>query len=405
MNSGKSELNNFQSAYSITQNNSTYRNSSPNATDIYSVQTDITKNLKSTWELRTGLKFVATERDNVLLNENFISGSWVYNPILSNQFLYNEYLSMAYASASRAFGKTSFKLGLRAEHTRMIGNSVTSGQTFKRNYLALFPSLFITRKMGDKEENAVYFSYSRRIQRPAFSILNPYRVQFDDYLAQLGNPDLLPEYTHKLELGSVLYKGITVDTYLAITTDRIGQLANPTNKAIEYQPRNFSSSTDYGMNIYAPVKITSSWNTSSSFSLFNSSYRLEDFQIRQTTFNFRTQHYFSFKDIIDLETALDYGSPYVAANTRYAYRLYTDLGVSKRFLDKKLQLRLYAGDLFNTSREKDVTEYSGTRIDFYQKRPTRVYSLSLTYNFSAGKKFSTKQIEQSNEEERRRIGN
>ncbi|MNY63136.1 hypothetical protein D3C86_2000550 [compost metagenome] len=53
----------------------------------------------------------------------------------------------------------------------------------------------------------------------------------------------------------------------------------------------------------------------------------------------------------------------------------------------------------------DLTEFSGTRIDFYQKRPTRTFSLSVNYNFSSGKKFSNKKIEQSNDEEKRRIGN
>ena len=82
------------------------------------------------------------------------------------------------------------------------------------------------------------------------------------------------------------------------------------------------------------------------------------------------------------------------------------MGIMKKFLDKKLTLRFYAGDIFNTSREKDITEFSQTRIDFYQKRPTQTFSLSASsYSFSSGKKFSNKNIEQSAEEEKRRIGN
>jgi hypothetical protein len=81
------------------------------------------------------------------------------------------------------------------------------------------------------------------------------------------------------------------------------------------------------------------------------------------------------------------------------------MGLSKRLYKKQVLLRLTVSDIFNTAREKDYTEYTNTRIDFYQKRPTRTVGLYASYNFSSGKKFSDKKIEQSNEEEKRRIGN
>lgn len=53
----------------------------------------------------------------------------------------------------------------------------------------------------------------------------------------------------------------------------------------------------------------------------------------------------------------------------------------------------------------DYTEYAGTRMDSYQKRFTRTFSFTISFNFNSCKKFSNKKIEQSNDEEKSRIGN
>jgi outer membrane receptor protein involved in Fe transport len=406
LNSTRTELNNFVSVYTLTQKNSHYRNNTPNKTNLYSLQSDYTKVFKNTVSFKAGLKFASTKRDNEVLNENFINGNWELNSNLSNRFIYKENLSMAYVSLEKAWGKLSAKLGLRAEHTGMDGNSITGNEKFKRDYLGFFPSVFISQKLNEQKGSAVYLNYSRRLQRPSFSDLNPYRLQFDDYLTQLGNPNLTPEYTHKLEIGTVFWKGFSADIYFALTNDKIGQLANPVEgNVIEYQRRNFDSSNEYGFSFNAPIKIMKGWTTNNSVAGYNLSYNLDGYRIRQLTFYARSQHQVELKGLFDLEAAVDYRSPYVSANSKIAYQLYTDLGMSKRFLDKSLMLRFSISDPFNTSREMDLTEFSGTRIDFYQKRPTRTFSLSVNYNFSSGKKFSNKKIEQSNDEEKRRIGN
>lgn len=406
VNSTKTETNNFKSVYTEEQQNSTYRNNTPNTTKLYSAQADFTKVFKHDLQFKSGLKFTSTERDNEVLNEDFIAGEWVLNPDLSNRFIYKENLLMAYASLEKSIKKTSVKLGLRAEETFMKGNSITTDDQFNRKYLGLFPSLFIMRHLNEEKGSSVFFNYSRRLQRPSFADLNPYRLQFDDYLTQLGNPDLLPEYTHKLELGTTFLNGLSADVYYAVTTDKIAQLARPVgDNTIEYQTRNFSSSAEYGFSLNAPLKIFSWWNTNNGLVLYNLAYELDDFKIRQTTFYLRTQHTATLKDLFDLDAWMYYKSPFVSANTHVAHQFIADMGISKRFFEKKTRIRFYVSDIFNTAREKDFTEYTNTRIDFYQKRPTQTFNLSLSYSFSAGKKFSNKKLEQGVEEEKGRIGN
>lgn len=403
--STRTELNNFRSVYSFAPKNSTYRNNTPNKTNLYSLQTDYTKVFGATLVFKTGIKFVATKRDNEVINENFNGVSWQLNPGLSNRFIYNENLSMVYASLEKSWGNLSAKLGLRAELTNMKGNSITANEKFNRDYLGLFPSFFLNQKLDEKNGSALYLSYSRRLQRPGFADLNPYRLQFDDYLTQLGNPALTPEYTHKVEIGSIFWKSFSADIYYALTVDKIAQLATPIGNVIEYQNRNFNHSNEYGFSFNAPIKIFKWWTSNSSLAGYNLSYELNNYRISQTTFYARTYHTFTVRNLFDLDAGIDYRSPFVRANTKVAYQLYTDFGISKRLLDKSLMLRFYLADVLNTAREKDYTEFANTRIDFYQKRPTQTFSLSISYNFSSGKKFNAKKIEQSNDEEKRRIGN
>jgi hypothetical protein len=142
--SHKTELNQFEGDFSDVSRNSLFRVNTPNTTGIYSFQTDYTKALAKKTEVKTGVKFAATDRDNELINEDYVNNNWVLNQPASNHFLYNEKLYMAYASFERTAKNTSLKIGLRGEETRVDGNSVTSNQQFSKNYFGLFPSFLST---------------------------------------------------------------------------------------------------------------------------------------------------------------------------------------------------------------------------------------------------------------------
>jgi outer membrane receptor protein involved in Fe transport len=401
--SSKTELNNFASVYTLASKNSTFRNSTPNTTDLYSLQTDYTKVNKS-FTFKTGLKFVSTKRDNEVVNENLIAGNWVLNTNLSNRFIYKEDLMMAYCSLEKNWKKWSAKAGLRAEYTHMNGNLITLNDRFTRDYVGLFPSVFITHKLNEAKGSSIYLSYARRLQRPSFADLNPYRLQFDDYLYQLGNPDLKPEYTHKMELGGLFWKGFSADIYYAHTVDKVAQFANPAGNAIEYQTRNFNNSNEFGFAFFAPIKLYKWWTINNAFTGYTSSYRINDYQISRNSFYISTQHDVDLK-IFQLDLALEYHAPYVSANKKIADYFINDLGITKRFFDKKLRIRGYFADMFNVAREAEYINFQNTRVNFYQKRPTRNVSFSINYTFSSGKKFNSKKIEQSNDDEKRRIGN
>jgi hypothetical protein len=402
--SSRHETNQFDARYSDPGQNSTYRNQTPNHNSNYSAQADLAKSFAKQLDLTTGLKYSSLQRDNEVLREDWVNGGWVVHAS-SNRFLYRERLLMAYATVAKTLKRTTIKAGLRAEGTYTQGHNRTSGERFSKNYGGLFPSLYILQTL--KKGNALYLNYVRRLQRPAFSELNPYRLQVDKYIVMVGNPALLPQYTHKLEAGYTLSKGQGVSLYYNQTTNTIAQLGRPlSDNTLEYQYQNFDNTIEYGASLNAPVTIVKGWTTTNSFTFYSLSYAIAGFSHQQTSVAAQSIHNFSLKKIADLYVSIDYRSAYVSANTRAAYQLYTDAGlIRKVFKNGGGRVRLFVIDPFNLLREQERTDYKGVLVNFYQKRQTRILGASFTYSFTAGKKFTQKNLEQSNAEERSRMGN
>ncbi|MBZ4190257.1 outer membrane beta-barrel protein [Niabella beijingensis] len=401
----KTEDMDVTSAYTDPLRDTVYRNQYPSSTEIYSGQADYVKQFSSRIKLQTGVKYVATRRDNTVTTEYPGDQGWTADPAASNQFIYDENLLMGYAAAERSVQRTSIKLGVRAEETYMKGNNVTSGQQFSRRYLNLFPSAFILQNLNRKSVPAsLSFSYSRRIRRPQFGDLNPFRLRIGDYSVVVGNPDLLPEYSNNFKLGYNFWKGYMASLQYQRTSNIIAEFANPQeNGVIEYQTRNFDHRVTYGASLYAPVKITKWWTANTYAGVFYTAYIINDFELAQTTLNLNTYQVFTLKSNIDFTLSAIYSSPYVAGNTKNASLFITDVSAGKKFFDNKLRVRVMLTDIFNTFREKSLTTFNGVRIDFYQKRPTRAVGISVNYILNAGKKIKDKKVEQSAEEEKNRI--
>jgi len=404
--SQKKETNLVTSIYNDPAKNSVFRTNTPNTTKIFSFQTDYTKTFKNKTEVKTGIKYAGTNRNNELVNEDYLNNNWILNKGGSNQFIYDEHLYMAYASFEKTLDKTSIKAGLRAEETTVDGNSITSNQQFNRSYLGLFPSVFINHSFDAKKNEAIHFSYARRLQRPSYKDLNPYRLQVNDFIVTIGNPDLQPQYTHNFELGADFLKDWSANIYFAATTNAMAQFAQPiANNVLEYQTRNFSTSAEYGSNLNIPIRVNSWWNMNNGIQVYHLSYMLNNIRNTQTSFFAKSIQTLTFKKLFNIDLYTEYRSPYVNGNSHFTYVFFTELGLSRKIMNNKGRLQLYFDDIFNAFKEQEYTNYNNTQIYFYQKRPTRTASIQFSYSIASGKKFTNKKIDQSNTEEKNRLGN
>jgi len=404
--SSKREQNQLLTTYSDPFSSMQSRTMTPSSTGIYAGQMDYTKTWKNELELKSGVKYSSIQRDNESISEDFARGMWVNNPLISNQFLYREQLAMFYTTLEKTVGSNSIKIGLRAEQTLSNGLSVTSGDDFKKKYFSLFPSVYLLRTLDEDKGSSLFLNYSKRVQRPSFNDLNPYRLQVHNYMVLTGNPDLLPQYSHNIQAGYNFLSNYNFDIYYSSTTNLIALLANTIdNNVVEYKSFNFREGRDYGLNLNASPRISKTWQSNNSLSIYRASTSTNNLGNTKTTLAAKSMQTISFKKLPTLDIILEYKSPSVSGNTRLGHMFYLDLMLSQKILKDKGVLRLYVSDALNTVREKEFSVNNGTTIDFYQKRQTQNISLSFSYNFSLGSKFNQNSIEQSNKEENRRMGN
>ncbi len=159
----------------------------------YSIQFDIEHPLK--WmKLNYGSRLsFSTTNNNITLNR--ISE----NKIELDAFRYKEDVQAVYVSGNKSFadGIWDVQLGIRAENTQTDGTSRSLNETTKNNYLKFFPTAYVKYKPNKKHTYSL--NYSRRIYRPAFGQLNPFKWYSNDFAYSTGNPSLMPVFVDNLE--------------------------------------------------------------------------------------------------------------------------------------------------------------------------------------------------------------
>ncbi|MEJ7684122.1 MAG: outer membrane beta-barrel family protein [Segetibacter sp.] len=140
--------------------------------DIHAANIDLEKIFQKKLTLSAGGKYTYSTTNNAVAYQEGLTGTSSVYDLKSNQFLYKETITALYASVSKGWDKWSAKFGFRTENYKYTGNSVTTGEKIGRNRWDLFPSLYLQRKLNEK--NVLTLSAGRRITRPDYRQLNPF---------------------------------------------------------------------------------------------------------------------------------------------------------------------------------------------------------------------------------------
>lgn len=400
----KTELNDVQSTYSDPLRNQRYRTGTPSDTYINSGQADYTQMLGKQSVFKGGIKFVHTLRDNTVLTERVLTNTWQKDSAASDDYRYTEELLMFYASYDRTVGNTSIKTGLRGEQTIAEGFSKTTGESIRRRYFGWFPSFFISHTLNTDKGSAISFNYARRVRRPGYNDLNPYRLQVHDFTILAGNPNLVPQYAHSFRATYVISSRYSMGSYLQTVKNFIAQTATTIDSnIIEYRSKNFPNSTEYGIFFESNMTIGKIWNNRNSIFFYRLSNDIDGQRYHRNSLSAQSIQVITLKKIMDIDLVLQYRTAALQANAKQADLFYADIGFTRVLFKERGRLRFAITDIFNTFREKDFTEFNQTQIDFYQKRPTRTFGLSFNYTFRAGKVFTKKRLDANDSDEKSRL--
>ena len=221
--------------------------------DIYSGKVDFQTKFWQTGLLESGVKYALSSTRNGMTTDSILNGAHISTT--PSNFDYQEHVAAAYITAGKQFGEHwTAKLGLRGEYTFSQGNWVSADTTTTKSYFDPFPTAFVgytsgpLGKIGQPISTSI--SYSRRIKRPNYYMLNPFRTYVDAYSYQMGNTELVPEFNNDVEINFSWTQYLSMTFNFAHTQNMFSQRITVYPDGMgEMKWVNFGTCTTHGGNI------------------------------------------------------------------------------------------------------------------------------------------------------------
>jgi len=315
------------------------------------------------------------------------------NPdFLDSEYNYTRDIYSFYTTFGQNFEKWNYQIGGRLESYNV--NAIYNGeQVYEDDYVTLYPSAFLSYTPGEK--NTYQLSYSRRVDRPGFSQINPIRQVTSPRLTVAGNPELDPQFTNSLEFNYTRKLGkkgsITSGLFFRRTVDEINQVfqegEEPGSLFLTFT--NFGSNDAYGAEFSSNYKFTDWWSTNTSFEIYGQTISglvgTEFAEIENTAFSFRTNHNFKATEALSFSLFGFYRSKTKDLQQDVDDLYFLNLGARYSFLeDNKATLSLNFNDVFDTQEYRVIGGRPFEQIGTFKGETQTVY-LGFSYRFGGGK--------------------
>lgn len=359
---------------------------SPSMVDykIYSGQADLTLPYQFA-KTEAGVKFTNFDNNSSIFYQNLTNGQYITDPLKSNEFEYNEKNYAAYISFEKSFNeKWSAKAGLRYEYSVVNGNSLTSGQRTENSYGKFFPTAYISYKSN--ENHTFNLNYSKRINRPGFRAINPYRwyININSYFT--GNPFLKPSINHNFEL-SYVYKGkLSASAYFQRTVEAFSQLATLKGENRVSTFENYYNQNSMGVSLNYSDTFFKKWeaNYSANYSYMNTDVFATDALARKgNSYDFDFQNNISLNQSKTIQLILNYWFrlPSNSGNSYMKFAGNLTSGVKLNLMEKSLQLNIFVSDILKQGKSLGEIYYTTGTHSYNNYYDARRLTLSATYTF------------------------
>lgn len=377
---------------------------------IRSAKADYTHPLGEKGKLEAGVKSSLVDADN---NLQFFDKSDdahpVYDSSISNHFLYRENINAAYLNYSREWPKFSLQAGLRTENTIAKGEQLATGETFDRNYVNWFPSTFFNYKFTAKYEMGL--NMSRRLDRPSYEQLNPFKFFLDPSTYRAGNPFLNPQFTWSFEWNHTLFQRYTATLAYAQTNDNITQVIGPVEgleRVTIQTDRNLARVEYFSFAASAPVNPFKWWSSMNNLNVWLGRYRgnfantnLSDGNL---VMHYTTNNTFTLKNDWAAELNFTYKTNEIYGFMHLNPMWGLGFGVQKQVMDRRGTIKLSVTDVFWTNLPSAIIRYRDYVESFEVFRETRQASVTFSYRFGNNQVAQARRRGGGAEEEKQRAG-
>ena len=346
--------------------------------------------VKDKWNLNTGGFYTSTRNHNIL-STSFLKKPEmiaVENKLLSNDFIYSQDIASARLAIRYNFQKDFYiNAGLQLEHSITNFDIREKSGDFRNDYWSTLPFVNLIRKWPN--DLNLTFSYKRTVQRPGLNEMNPNIDYSDPYNTRFGNPFLLPYYADNFDLTfgrwTKLYNlnfGMGYNQLNGIFSSLRTLL--PDGKT-EVTWQNISGRKEYEASAWGGYTISKKSKANLSFGYTYNTYSLHDRVVRKfrnggsfyTTLNSSYQ----FSPVFSMSGSFTFNR---FANPQGTVRnaLSMNVGLQKKFLDKKLTISLNAIDPFKQALNRTETFGTNFILESYNSTKTRNFRIAAGYLFS-----------------------
>ena len=311
----------------------------------------------------------------------------------SYNYSYTNSTFAAYSSFTQHLGeKFSYMAGLRYEDYEYTGHILQgAGGTFGYHTAGLYPSVFLTEKLGADDVSELHLNFSKRINRPRWWQITPGINYSNPQNPQAGNPHIRPENTNLVELGYNTQfgnVGFNSTLYLKNTLNPMTAFNIPLSKDTllsTYENANYTNT--YGGEIIVRTPITKWWDATTNLNFFQTDINADNLSQGLSNSGFswfaKLNSNMRFLNTYTFQITGNYNAENYVAQGKVLPSGGMDLAIKRDFLKNHSgTLVISLADVFNTQRSRVDTYTPGVFFqDAVTKPETRVLKINFTYSF------------------------
>lgn len=310
----------------------------------------------------------------------------------TNRFIYNENIHATYATLEQTWHKFGVMLGLRGEYVDLKSHLITTGATIPNHYFKAYPTLHVSYRLTDSKQ--LQLNYSRRVRRPEGDDLNPFAEYADPTNIRVGNPYLLPEIIHSVELGYQWKKdGFTIlpGIYYRYKYNGFTSITTPLNSTtLVTTQQNLANDKAIGADVVFSASINDKININFTPNAFYNQIDASNLGYSNKKNTFTWSANFNSSYVITKTTTAQLNSVYKSARLtpqgRYLPSFVLNFGARQDIFHKKGSIYVTVSDVFKSQRQKAELSSPSLIQNIYTRSNSRIGYVGLSYNFGVMKK-------------------
>lgn len=309
-----------------------------------------------------------------------------------NTFYFQQGIHSVYLIGSDSYKTFDAQVGVRGEHTHRVLRSSIKGANRTVNKFEIFPSVHIGYNMP--KDQKLTFAYSYRTNRPELFFMEPYITYRDFYTAEIGNPDIRPEYINSFEL---TYKKnlkehiLQSSLFYRSRTDKIERLRVPYEAGVTLDSMaNVGNDYALGLELNAQLKLNKWWDLNVNGNIYY--YKVVNNLLSggkketSTNYDITINNLFRIHKNTRIQLDGNFVGPTVNTQGRSESFWFVNLAVRQQLFSPNLQSTLSFRDIFNSARYRNTILTSDLNSITRIRPHYPVITLSISYTFNNYKK-------------------